>query len=77
MKPILTNKDIAEGVIGESISFIFEKKTKDGGKLLKGIRIYPKNIKNCVIETYNEVKNKKEDGIPRTAKAVSVRPTIL
>ena len=52
--------DIAEGIIGESISFIFEVELKDGRKLLKGIRIYPKNIKNCVIETYNEVKKKEE-----------------
>lgn len=44
--------DIAEGVIGESISFIFADKK---GKL-KGFRIYPKNIKSCVIERYNEVK---------------------
>ena len=48
--------DIAEGIIGESISFIFEVELKDGRKILKGIRIYPKNIKNCVVETYNEVK---------------------
>lgn len=47
--------DVAEGIIGESISFIFEVE-KDGHKFLKGFRIYPKNIKSVVIETYNEVK---------------------
>ena len=53
--------DIAEGIIGESISFIFEVELEDGRKLLRGFRIYPKNIKSCVIETYNEVK-KQEGG---------------
>ena len=40
--------DIADGLIGESISFIFKNKK---GELI-GFRIYPNEIKHCEISEF-------------------------